>query len=173
MKPQGRVFLVGPMASGKSTVGKMLASMMDVPFMDSDQVISERCGADIPWIFDVEGEAGFREREILAIDELSQVQPLVLATGGGAILSLLNRQRLGARGIVIYLRTTVSQQLSRTHKDQSRPLLKRPDKEQVLQKLMKEREPLYAEIADITVETGRKSPKNVARQLLEKVVAYQ
>ena len=111
------VFLVGPMGAGKSTIGRLLSSELQCEFIDSDKEIEERCGADIPWIFDMEGEVGFREREEQVIDELTKLSGIVLATGGGAVMRDINRQHLGARGTVVYLCTSVAQQLARTEKD--------------------------------------------------------
>jgi len=161
------VFLIGPMGAGKTTIGKLLARSLGREFIDSDQEIEARCGADIPWIFDVEGEPGFRLREQRVIDELSQRRGIVLATGGGAVLSPDNRRCLQSRGIVVYLAATVAQQLERTRKDQKRPLLKNlANPKQKLSELMEVRDPLYREIADHIVLTGRRSPRSVCDEIL-------
>ena len=123
MAEKRNIFLIGPMGAGKSTIGRQLAQMLGMEFMDSDSVIEERAGADIDWIFDVEGEVGFRKREERIINELTQGQGVVLSTGGGSILSKENRNVLSARGIVIYLETTVDKQFERTQRDKKRPLL--------------------------------------------------
>ena len=160
-----RVFLVGPMGAGKTTIGRQLAQFLHLEFVDSDQAIEARAGADIPWIFDVEGEAGFREREERIIDELTQRDGIVLATGGGAILRPANRAALAGRGSVVYLAASIKQQFERTSKDRNRPLLQVPDPEGRLRELMVERDPLYREIADHIVETDGLSARTVAQQL--------
>ena len=159
------VFLVGPMGAGKSTIGRLLSQELKFEFHDSDKVIEERCGADIPWIFDREGEQGFRDRETLVIDELTQLSGIVLSTGGGAVIRPENRRYLGARGTVIYLCTSVEQQLARTARDRNRPLLQTADPEAVLRKLFAERDPLYREIADIIIETDQRNPRWVIQEL--------
>ncbi len=160
-----RVFLVGPMGAGKTTIGRQLAQLLHLEFLDSDQAIENRAGADIPWIFDVEGEAGFREREVRMIDELTQRDGIVLATGGGAILRAENRAALSQRGSVVYLFASIKQQFERTSKDRNRPLLQVPDPEGRLRELMAERDPLYREIADHVVETDGLPARTVAQQL--------
>lgn len=159
------VFLIGPMGAGKSTIGRLLSAELQCDFVDSDKEIEQRCGADIPWIFDMEGEEGFREREEQVIDELTQQSGIVLATGGGAVMRDINRNHLGARGTVVYLRTSVAQQLSRTEKDKNRPLLQKENPEQILRDLFSVRDPLYREIADITIETDQRNPKWVVQEL--------
>lgn len=161
------VFLIGPMGAGKTTVGRKLAEQLGCSFFDSDHCIEERCGADIPWIFDIEGEAGFRQREIQIIDELSQKQGIVLATGGGAILHAENRQHLAARGTVVYLRASINQQLKRTYKDKNRPLLQTADPKKTLVRLFKERDPLYQSIADLIIETDGKTSKRVLKMTMD------
>lgn len=161
------LFLIGPMGAGKSTIGKSLARELKLEFFDADQEIEKRTGADIGWIFDVEGEEGFRVRESKIIDELSQKQGIVLATGGGAILTPENRKHLAARGTVVYLFTTVEQQVERTLRDKRRPLLQEvDDRETTLQDLMVDREPLYEEIADITVSTDQRTVKSVTQEII-------
>lgn len=164
MKP-GSLFLVGPMGAGKSTIGRQLARVLRRDFMDSDREIEERTGADIPLIFDLEGEAGFREREKAVIDELTQQPNLVLATGGGAVTQPENRRHLSGRGTVIYLHTTVDQQLSRTYRDRNRPLLQTENPRERLESLMTEREPLYREIADLVVNTDGRSVRDVVQEI--------
>ncbi|GAK85744.1 shikimate kinase I [Vibrio ponticus] len=136
-------------------------------FVDSDTVIEERTGADIAWVFDVEGEEGFRAREEKVINDLTEEQGIVLATGGGSILSKENRNRLSARGIVVYLETTIEKQLARTNRDKKRPLLQTDEPRDVLESLAEERNPLYAEIADYTVRTDDQSAKVVANQIVK------
>ena len=145
------VFLIGPMGAGKSTIGRLLAKELKYPFKDSDREIEERTGADIPWIFDVEGEEGFRQREEAMIAELVHEDGIVLATGGGVVMRPANRAALKAGGLVVYLRTSVEQQLQRTAKDRQRPLLQTADPEAVLRDLMARRDPLYREIADLII----------------------
>ena len=159
---QQNIFLVGLMAVGKSTVGRLLAESLHMPFYDSDQEIESRAGAEVAWIFDVEGEQGFRDREEQVIDELSQLDGVVLATGGGAVKRELNRQHLAARGVVVHLDCSLSRLLSRTRKDRKRPLLQGDNPEQVLQELIRERAPLYAEIADYRFVSDDQSPKSLA-----------
>ena len=163
------VFLIGPMGAGKSTIGRLLSQELKYEFYDSDKVIEERCGADIPWIFDKEGEAGFREREESVIDELTQQKGIVLSTGGGAVLRSENRQHLASRGTVIYLCTSVDQQLARTARDRNRPLLQTDDPEAVLRKLFAERDPLYRSVADIIIETDQRNPRWVIQELKKRL----
>ena len=155
------------MGAGKSAVGRQLARLMHLNFVDSDEEIEERTGVDIPFIFEKEGEEGFRKREMKVIDELSQQQGIVLATGGGAVLDNESRSRLGARGFVVYLHTTVKQQVDRTQRGRSRPLLEKGDKTEVLEALMVERDPLYREIADLTIETDGRRVQAVARDIID------
>ena len=163
------LFLVGPMGAGKSTIGRLLAAELQRDFVDSDHEIQSRCGADIPWIFDVEGEEGFRERERQIIAELTQRPEIVLATGGGAVTSEPNRRALRERGTVIYLYATVEQQLRRTAKDRNRPLLRHKDPEAVLRGLFEVRDPLYRATADLVVRTDRRGPKSVVNDILRRV----
>jgi shikimate kinase len=161
-----RVFLVGPMGAGKTTIGRQLARSLGLAFADSDAEIEARTGADIPWIFDVEGEAGFRDREEAVIAEMTTWDDTVLATGGGAVLRSANRQVLSERGFVIYLCTTLEEQLRRTRKDRNRPLLQTPDPEGTLRRLFAERDPLYRSVADLVIDTDSSSPKTVAQRVL-------
>jgi len=169
LKYPQNVFLVGPMGAGKSAVGRQLARMLHLKFVDSDDEIESRTGVDIPYIFEKEGEAGFRRRETVIIDELSKMEGIVLATGGGAVIDPENRSRLGARGFVVYLYTTVEQQLARTSKGRERPLLENGDPRDILEHLMAERDPLYREIADLTVDTDRRRVSDVASEIREKL----
>jgi len=153
------------MGAGKSTIGRLLSAELKVDFFDSDKVIEERCGANIPWIFDMEGESGFREREEQAIDELTQMSSIVLATGGGVVMREANRRHLSARGTVVYLCTSVEQQLARTAKDKNRPLLQAENPERILRDLFSARDPLYREIADIIIETDQRNPRWVVQEL--------
>ncbi|MDD6910010.1 shikimate kinase AroK [Actinobacillus minor] len=169
MAEKRNIFLVGPMGAGKSTIGRQLAQMLGMEFFDSDSVIEERAGADIDWIFDVEGEAGFRKREERIINELTQGQGVVLSTGGGSILSKDNRNMLSARGIVIYLETTIDKQFERTQRDKKRPLLQTEDPRKTLEELAKIRNPLYEEIADITLQTDDQAAKVVATNIIDMI----
>jgi len=163
------IFLIGPMGAGKSTIGLLLSKELNSPFYDIDKVIEERAGANIPWIFDIEGEQGFRLREEQTIEEITQITPAIVATGGGAVISAVNRASLSSRGLVIYLKTTVEQQLERTSKDKNRPLLQADSPRQVLTALMSEREPLYDQISDITIFTDKRHPRAVAADILKKI----
>ncbi|WWP00139.1 MAG: shikimate kinase AroK [Candidatus Dasytiphilus stammeri] len=167
MVEKRNIFLIGPMGAGKSTIGRQLAQQLNMQFFDSDQEIERRTGADISWVFDVEGEEGFRIREEKIISELTEKQGIVLATGGGSVKSREIRNRLSARGVVVYLKTTVDNQLSRTQRDKKRPLLLGefpPVK--ILQNLASERNPLYEEIADITICTDNQNAKVVVNKIL-------
>lgn len=157
--------MVGPMGAGKSTIGRLLAQQLGLEFLDTDQEIEDRLGVDIPWIFDKEGEEGFRDREQDMLDELSQRKQVLLATGGGIITRDINRQRLAARGRVIYLNTSLDEQFRRTGRDNRRPLLNTDNPRQVLQALFATRDPLYREVADFTVQTDRRSPKLVVNEI--------
>lgn len=158
--------LVGPMGAGKSTIGRLLAKELGLAFKDSDRVIEERTGANIPLIFELEGEQGFREREQQVISELMQQRGLVLATGGGAVLRTENRSALVSGSLVIYLHASVEHQLERTSRDRNRPLLQTENPRQVLEDLMKVREPLYREMADIIIETDVRPPRMVVQEIL-------
>lgn len=166
------VFLVGPMGAGKTTIGRLLAKQLGRTFVDSDWYIESQTGADIAWIFAKEGEAGFRERETRAIDELSQQQQIVLATGGGAVMSAQNRDFLEQRGIVVYLNAPVDVQMARTAKDKSRPLLQQPNPRKILQDLYSTRDPLYRQVAHIIMPTGHTYPRHMVNQLLQLLESF-
>ncbi len=168
------IFLIGPMGAGKSTIGKQLAKQLKIEFYDSDREIEERAGVDIDWIFDVEGEDGFRVREKNIIEELTALQPIVLATGGGAIVEAENRRFLGGRGVVIYLDTSLEQQLERTKRDRRRPLINRAEDPQVvIQALHEERSPLYEDLADYKISTDQGSVRQVAKKIVEMLNAEE
>ncbi len=170
MKGKRNIFLVGPMGAGKTTIGKQLAQLLHLEFIDTDQEIESRTGAPIDWIFDIEGEDGFRVREKEIIAELSQRQGIVLATGGGAVVTPENRTFLAGRGIVVYLETSIEQQLERTRKDKRRPLLQNTDDpEATLIALHKERDAQYREIADVIVATNENSIKSVANKIANQI----
>ncbi|CAD83254.1 shikimate kinase I [Candidatus Blochmanniella floridana] len=167
-----KIFLIGPMGAGKSTIGRQLAQRLNLEFFDSDREIETCTGVNISWVFDVEGEVGFRNREEKIIDELTQKKSIVLATGGGSIKSHIARDHLAKRGLVIYLKTTIDKQLVRTKRDKRRPLLKSStlfnyqNLRELLEDLAKERNPLYEEISDITVSTDEYSVKCVVNKIL-------
>ena len=167
MSRPNNLFLIGPMGAGKSAVGRQLARTLHLEFKDSDDEIEARTGVDIPFIFEKEGEEGFRKREARVIDELSQQSGLVLATGGGAVTDERTRSHLGARGYVVYLQTSVDQQLERTRGGRERPLLESDDPRQVLEELMALREPMYREIADLIVNTDGRRVNAVAKEVVE------
>jgi len=167
-KPRN-VFLVGPMGAGKSAVGRQLARMLHVAFMDSDEEIESRTGVDIPFIFEKEGEEGFRRREAKVVEDLTAMDGVVLATGGGAVIDTRSRSHLGARGFVIYLKTSVEQQLARTRRGRERPLLENEDPQAILEALLAEREPMYLEIADLTVDTDGRKVRAVVDEILDSI----
>jgi len=154
MNPAPNLFFIGPMGAGKSTIGRRTAELLELEFFDLDHEIEEHCGATIPIIFDVEGEAGFRRRESAALADIAARSGIALATGGGAVLADENRRCLHARGFVVYLETTIDEQLARLARDRKRPLLAAPDRRERLEQLAAARTPLYREIADLTVPAG-------------------
>src|SRR5258705_4989367 len=160
------IFLIGPMGSGKTAVGKALAKALQLSFIDSDAELERRTGVDIAYIFEKEGEPGFRQRERDIIADLTALDGIVLATGGGAILELHNRQHLAERGCVVYLETSVTQQLERTRHGKHRPLLVTDDPKGTLESLLRVREPLYREIADISVRTDGRRIQLLADEVL-------
>ena len=163
----GNIFFVGLMGAGKTTVGKLLAKRLGKTFYDSDHEIESRTGVNIPVIFELEGEAGFRKREVTAIEELTAMHDIVLATGGGAVLCKQNRENLSQHGTVIYLRASVNELWHRTKNDKNRPLLQTDDPRGKLEKLYAERDPLYREIADIIIDTGDQSVGSIVQHLEE------
>lgn len=165
MIPSDNIFLIGLMGSGKTTIGRSLARHRHMIFLDSDHEIEACCGVSIPTIFEIEGEAGFRHREAVKIDELSQRRGVVLATGGGAILDPENRQHLKTRGTVVYLRCHPAELYQRTRHDKNRPLLQIDDPLKRLQELYAQRHALYLETADIVLDTGRQSAQTLIRKL--------
>jgi len=159
------IYLVGPMGAGKSTIGRVLAAELHLGFRDSDKVIEDRTGADIPWIFDMEGEEGFRDRESAVLEELSQDKDVVIATGGGIILRPRNREIMKASGYVCYLTASIEQLVERTARDKKRPLLQVENPRQKIIDLVSIRDPLYVETADFVINTDRRSPKLVAQEI--------
>ena len=169
MLTQSNIFLIGPMGSGKTAVGKNLARLFHFTFHDSDADVEAKTGVDISFIFEKEGEDGFRARERDSIERLTRLEGIVLATGGGAVISADNRRALAERGVVIYLATSVEQQLERTRHGRHRPLLNGTDPQQKLNDLMAGRAVLYAEIADITVTTDHRRAQVVAEDIFHKL----
>jgi shikimate kinase len=163
------IFLVGLMAVGKTTVGRLLADELAMPFFDTDRVVEEKAGAEIAWIFDVEGEAGFREREVQVVDELTARHGVVLATGGGVVLREENRRNLAARGTVIYLDSPIDRLVERTRRDKRRPLLQNGDARATLRRLAEVRGPLYASIADYRFCADRHSAKSLASEIANRL----
>lgn len=159
------------MGAGKSAVGRRLASELGWQFIDSDDVIEQRSGVDIPFIFEREGEAGFRRREQQVLDDLTRLDGVVLATGGGSAQDPLTRERLAARGCVVYLYASVDQQLRRTRRGRERPMLKGGDPRAILARLMETRDPQYRSIADLVVETDGRRVTSVVREIRERLPA--
>ena len=168
-----RVFLVGPPGAGKSTVGRHLAAHLQATFFDLDEVIQERAGADIPWIFDVEGESGFRDRESAVVKDFASRDNVVIATGGGVVLRPENRFAMSSASTVVYLEASLSTLVSRTEGKTKRPLLVGKDARQVLQEIMAVREPLYREVADITVISTGDSAKRLAGAIAKKLKTFK
>lgn len=159
------IFLVGPMGAGKSTIGRLLAAELAFSFRDSDRVIEDRTGADIPWIFDMEGEEGFRERETAVLRDLTHEQDAVIATGGGIVMRPVNRELMKTAGMVVYLTASIDQLVERTSRDKKRPLLQVENPRQRIIDLITLRDPLYRETATVIVNTDRRSPKAVAQEI--------
>lgn len=172
MAANPNIYLVGPMGAGKTTIGRRIAEIKGMSFVDSDHEVEKRTGVDISFIFDMEGEDGFRKREREMIAELSEQPNTVMATGGGAVLDASTRDLLSARGVVVYLETSLEQQLTRTRKANNRPILEGSDDiEATLAQLMEERDPLYRSIADIVVPTGDQQARRLAREIVEQLEA--
>ncbi|MFQ5993527.1 MAG: shikimate kinase AroK [Acidiferrobacterales bacterium] len=169
MQVRGNIFLIGPMGAGKSTIGRHLAELLGKTFHDADQEIETRTGASIALIFEIEGEDGFRKREAAVLEELTRQQNVVLATGGGAILSEANRAMLRNRGVVVYLDADIDTLVQRTRRDRNRPLLQNRDRRGRLVEIMSEREPLYRSEADVIVKTSRRSAGAVARKIVSQL----
>ncbi len=164
------IVFVGPMGAGKTTIGKILAKELGYDFYDSDKEVERRTGANIPWIFDVEGELGFRNRESQVIEVLADLKSVVLATGGGAMMREVNRDSVKKTGFVVYLNTSVEQQYKRTHKDKNRPLLQGgKDARQVLSELYALRDPIYREVADVVIDTDKKSMKGIVKDIISAI----
>lgn len=171
MARMNKIALVGPMGAGKSTIGRLLANHLQLPFRDSDHVVEEKTGADIAWIFDVEGEEGFRDREAAALESLLADEQLVLATGGGIVLREKNRQLLKQVDAVIYLKADTDRLVQRTLKDKKRPLLQVDNPKEKILSLLAERDPLYREVATYTIKTDSRSPKLIAQQIASRLLS--
>ena len=169
MKDSTNIFLVGMMGAGKTTVGRLLASHLRRDFLDSDHELEARCGVKVSVIFEIEGEDGFRNREAAVIEELSACSGIVLATGGGAVLRPGTRQLLASRGVVVYLHAQPRDLYQRTKHDKNRPLLLTPDPLTRLEQLYVQRDPLYREVADLIVETGRQGVQVLIKQVLSRL----
>jgi shikimate kinase len=169
MKGPANLFLVGMMGAGKTTVGRLLARRLKLRFFDSDLEIERRCGVKVPTIFDIEGEAGFRLRETQTLDELTSLEGIVLATGGGAVLADENRRRLAARGTVVYLCARPEDLYERVREDRNRPLIATRDPLARLRELHAERDPLYRAIADVVIDSGRQSVQSLTRNLADQL----
>ncbi len=167
--PPDNIFLIGPMGVGKTTIGRCLAELLHKQFVDLDHEIEKRTGAAIPLIFEIEGEDGFRRRESTLLVEVTARDGLVLATGGGVVLRPENRQRLRARGLVVYLSAPIETLLERTARDRHRPLLQTPDRRQTLEAILRVREPLYRETAHVVVKSSSRAPSHVARDIITRL----
>lgn len=163
------IILIGPMGAGKTTIGRQLAKQLNMRFVDSDKEIETHTGASINLIFEIEGEAKFRERETKMLKKLSGEENVVLATGGGAVLAEENRKLLRRNGTVVYLRASVDTQLERTRKNKKRPLLHTDDPRARLEELMKVREPLYRQEADLIINADRRSSTRVAKDIIDQI----
>ncbi|HEY8069754.1 MAG TPA: shikimate kinase [Burkholderiales bacterium] len=169
MKPEDSLILVGMMGAGKTTVGRLLARRLKREFHDSDEEIERRCGVRVPVIFDIEGEAGFRAREIQVIADLCALDSAVLATGGGAVLAEENRRRITARGTVVYLHARPPHLWLRVRHDRNRPLLATTEPQRKIEELYAQRDPLYREVADLVVDTGKQSVQTLVKDLLTRL----
>jgi shikimate kinase len=169
MKGASNIFLVGPMGAGKSTIGRNLAQIVGKRFCDADREVEARTGASIALIFELEGEAGFRRRERAVIEELTAGEGLVLATGGGAVLDAANRALLRSRGTVVYLHAPLDVLVRRTRRDRNRPLLQTADPRARLEQIVRERDPLYREVADVVVETDHRTVRSVVNEVARRL----
>ena len=171
-KPLPNVYLIGPMGSGKTTIGQRVAALLGLEFLDCDQELEAQTGASVNLIFDVEGESGFRARETRMLRKLTARRGVLIATGGGVVLRRRNREMLRQSGLVVYLHTSVAQQLRRLGRDKTRPLLQTPDRQERLERLASERNPLYEALADIDFPARNRSPDNAARALADRIRAH-
>ena len=171
-KPFTNVYLIGPMGSGKTTIGQRLAEMLDLEFLDNDHELEERTGASVNLIFDLEGEEGFRKRETAMLKKLTARKNVLIATGGGTVLKKENRDLLRESGLVVYLRTSVNQQIMRLSRDKTRPLLQSDNREEKLADLAKERNPLYQELADVTFTSRNCSLFAASHALYQTILSH-
>ena len=160
-----RIFIIGPTASGKTTIGKKLAEGLNMNFIDTDKEIEKATGVDITWLFDIEGEEGFREREEDILLKVSKLNSCVISTGAGSILKESNRDLISSSGKVIYLEASIESQLKRTSFDKARPLLSKGNKEKILKKMDRDRRHLYEELADITIQPDKKSRNEIVKEI--------
>jgi shikimate kinase len=173
MDKAGRVFLIGPMGAGKSTIGRQLADILHKEFIDSDHEIERRTGASVSLIFEIEGEEGFRRREAAVIEDLTGRDNVVLATGGGVVLADANRTLLAERGIVVYLQAPIETLVARTHRDRARPLLQDGERRAKFEEIMRVREPLYLATADVVAVTDHRAPPLVAQDIATKIRTWR
>lgn len=171
MSKANNIFLIGPMGAGKTTIGRHLATLLHKRFVDVDHEIEKRTGVTIHVIFEIEGEAGFRQRESTLVNELARDQDIVLATGGGAVLLEENRKILKEHGVVVYLQADIETLVERTRRDRNRPLLQTEDPRGKIEELLRQREPIYREVADVVVDTGQRAPSSVARDIATRLKA--
>ena len=167
------IYLIGPMGSGKTTIGYRLAQKFGMSFYDSDQEIETQTGASVSLIFEIEGEAGFRQRETRMLQRFSMLEGVLVATGGGAIIDQANRDLLRSSGIVVYLRTSIDQQLERLGRDRSRPLLQTPDKHCKLLELAQNRNPLYEQTADLIFPAKNRNIDSTVNQIYQAICSYR
>ena len=172
VRPEGNIYLIGPMGSGKTSIGSRVARILGMQFIDCDHELEEQTGASVSLIFDIEGEEGFRARESRLLEDLTSRSGLLVATGGGAILHKENREMMSRTGLVVYLETPVEQQLRRLSRDRSRPLLQTDDRRKKLERLAAERNPLYREIADIEFPARNRGLGAVAAELAREIENY-
>ena len=163
------IFIIGPTASGKTTIGQKLAKFLKINFIDIDHEIEKRSGADVSWIFDIEGEKGFRKRESDILIECCDLDNYVVSTGGGSILKRTNRDLISSSGIVIYLKTSIQEQMQRTTFDNSRPMIDANNREEIFLKMKEEREPLYEEIADFFIDQDSKSHVKIVKEIVSNI----
>lgn len=164
------IFLIGPMGSGKTTIGRRLGALLDREFIDLDEEIERRCGVEVAVIFDIEGEAGFRARERDLLEEMTARSNIILASGGGSVVDANNRRFLTERGLVVYLKTAVDQQIRRLERDKRRPLLAAPDRLKRLNRLAEERNPLYESLADVVIASENLAPDRMARKVARRIL---
>jgi shikimate kinase len=172
INPGSNIYLIGPMGSGKTTVGQRVAKHLEMEFLDCDRNLEKQTGASVNLIFDIEGEAGFRERESKMLEVLTARKNILLATGGGTVLDHANRQLLKQTGLVVYLQTPVNLQLRRLRLDRTRPLLQEGSRRQKLSKLAEDRNPIYEELADLVFVSRKGGPKITAQHLTEAILSH-